>query len=132
MSYSKFGEFMRILRIKNYEIMGDTARLLKVSVPFLSAVENGKKNVPSDWIPILVKHYNLSKEEEKDLMNSIDESKMQLKLNMQNSTLFQRRMALQFARSFDDIDEDTAKKIMKLLEGEANGLRDTSNKQKKT
>ena len=54
MSYSKFGEFMRILRIKNHEIMGDTARLLKVSVPFLSAVENGKKNVPKDWIPILV------------------------------------------------------------------------------
>ena len=127
MSYSKFGEFMRILRIKNHEIMGDTARLLKVSVPFLSAVENGKKNVPSDWIPILVEHYKLSKEEEKKLINSIDESKMQLKLNMQNSTLFQRRMALQFARSFDDIDEDTAKKIMKLLEENSDGLRDTCN-----
>ncbi len=122
MSYSKFGEFMRILRIKNHEIMGDMARLLKVSVPFLSAVENGKKNVPSDWIPILVKHYKLNKEEEKELINSIDESKMQLKLNMQNSTLFQRRMALQFARSFDNIDEDTAKKIMKLLEEDSDGL----------
>jgi predicted nucleotidyltransferase component of viral defense system len=42
-SYTKFGEFMRILRVKNHEVMGDIAKLLGVSTPFLSAVENGKK-----------------------------------------------------------------------------------------
>lgn len=43
MGYTKFGEFVRILRIKHHEIMGDMARMLGTSLPFLSAVETGKK-----------------------------------------------------------------------------------------
>ena len=39
MAYTKFGEFMRILRVKHSEVMGDMAKLLSVSTPFLSAVE---------------------------------------------------------------------------------------------
>ena len=42
MSYTKFGEFVRLLRVKNHEVMGDMAKLLKTSTPNLSAVENGK------------------------------------------------------------------------------------------
>ena len=45
MAYTKFGEYMRILRIKHHEVMGDIAKLLGVTLPFLSAVENGRKNV---------------------------------------------------------------------------------------
>lgn len=43
MSYTSFGEFMRVLRVKNHEVMVDVAKILEVKVPFLSAVENGKK-----------------------------------------------------------------------------------------
>lgn len=43
MAYTKFGEYMRILSVKNHEVMGDIAKLLGVTLPFLSAVENGKK-----------------------------------------------------------------------------------------
>ena len=50
MTYTSFGEFVRILRIKHHEVMGDMAKMLEVKIPFLSAVENGRKNVPADWI----------------------------------------------------------------------------------
>ena len=43
MGYTKFGEFIRILRIRNHEVMGDLAKVLEVSLPFLSSVETGKK-----------------------------------------------------------------------------------------
>lgn len=43
MAYTSFGEYVRILRIKNHEVMGDLAKILNVKVSFLSAVENGKK-----------------------------------------------------------------------------------------
>ena len=49
MAVTKFGEFMRILRIKRKIIMKDTAESLQVSTPFLSAVENGKKKIPDTW-----------------------------------------------------------------------------------
>ena len=41
-----------------------------------------------------------------------------MKLNMQNSSPIQRKTALQFARSFDGMDDETAQKIMRLLEGD--------------
>lgn len=116
MAYTKFGEFVRILRIKNHEVMGDMARVLDVKVPFLSAVESGKRNAPKEWINILCSHYDLSDEERKELENSIEESKTQVKVNLIGSGKSQRKAALSFARSFDDMDDDTAEKIIKLLE----------------
>ena len=115
--YTKFGEFMRVLRIKHHEIIGDIADMLGVSLPFLSAVENGKRNVPADWVDKIVSHYNLSPEETQELLEAIEQSKTQMKLDLKSSEFFQRTAALQFARSFDNMDEDTAKRIIELLEG---------------
>ncbi len=61
MGYTKYVEFMRILRIKAHEVMGDTAKLLNARLPFVSAVENGKRNVPAEWVPILIEHYQTYK-----------------------------------------------------------------------
>ena len=115
MSYTSFGEFVRILRIKHHEVMGDMAKVLDVKTPFLSAVETGKKNVPTDWIDKLVEHYSLFEFEKRKLENAIEESRTQYKIMAQNASVNQRRVAMQFARSFDDIDDETALKIMKLL-----------------
>ena len=79
MSYTKFGEFMRIQRVKNHEVMGDTAKLLDVKLPFVSTVESGKRNVPEEWIPILIAHYNLNAEEQAELFEAVEQSKTQLK-----------------------------------------------------
>lgn len=115
MTYTKFGEFMRILRIKHHEVMGDAAKMLGVSTPFLSAVENGKKNVPADWFAIIVEHYALTDAEQAELREAIENSKTQIKLNLSGSSDYQRDAALQFARSFGEIDENTAHKILELL-----------------
>ena len=115
MAYTKFGEFVRILRIKHHEVMGDMAKVLETSLPFMSAVENGKKNVPKDWIEKIVKHYELSESEKKELVNAVEESKTQYKVIMGNAGLTQRKAALKFARSFDEMDDDTAIKILELL-----------------
>lgn len=116
MSYTKFAEFMRILRIKNHENMGDTAKLLDVNVSFLSAVETGKKNVPINWVEKIVNHYKLSNSERLDLLAAIEDSKTTSKIDLVSTPDYKRQVALQFQRSFDDIDETTAKKIMELLE----------------
>ena len=115
MSYTSFGEFMRILRVKNHEVMGDVAKMLGVKVPFLSAVENGKKNVPSEWIGKIIDHYSLNEDERLKLEEAIEESKTQSKIIMNDSGINQRKAALQFARSFDGMDDETAIKIMNLL-----------------
>lgn len=120
MTYTKFGEFMRVLRVRHHEVMGDVAKLLGVSTPFLSAVENGRKNVPNEWFDIIAEHYALSDDEIADMKNAAENSRNQVKITLSKSETYQRDVALQFARSFDGIDEDTAEKILALLKRPAN------------
>ncbi|MBO7377595.1 MAG: helix-turn-helix transcriptional regulator [Clostridia bacterium] len=115
MGYTKYGEFMRIHRVKFHEVMGDTAELLGVKIPFVSAVESGKRNVPEEWLPKLIIHYQLSVEEQKELLEAVEESKTQMKVNLSSASGLQRRLAVQFQRSFENLDNDTAEAIIKLL-----------------
>ena len=115
MAYTRFGEFVRILRIKHHEVMGDMAKVLGASLPFLSSVENGKKNVPADWADKIEAHYGLTPLERRELDEAIEESKIQYKIPVQNAGYNQRRAAMQFARSFDKMDDETAMKVLELL-----------------
>ena len=115
MAYTSFGEFVSILRVTHHEVMGDLAGVLGASLPFLSAVENGKKNVPADWVAKLTEHYRLSSQEQQELIDAVEESKTQYKIVTSKAGKTQRKAAMQFARSFDDMDDDTARKILALL-----------------
>ena len=118
MGYTKFGEFMRIQRVKNHEVMADTANLFGVKLPFVSTVESGRRNVPEEWIPVLIEHYNLTAAEQAELLETVEHSKTQMKINLTSANNTQRRLAVQFQRSFENLDEDTAAAIIKLLNKE--------------
>lgn len=115
MAASSFGDYLKSLRAKHHEVMGDSAKLFGVSLPFMSAVENGKKKVPAGWYKILVDYYHLAEDEQDKLREAIDQSCTQIKINLDRSHNYQREMAIQFQRSFDNIDEDAAEKIMNIL-----------------
>jgi len=115
MGYTKFGEMLRVLRIKNHEVMGDLAKILNVSTSFLSAVECGKKNVPDTWIDALSEHYGLKGKERAELLEAVEMSKTAIKINLTDEIGYRRELALQFQRSFNDMDEETAKRIIELL-----------------
>ena len=115
MGYTPFGEFVRILRIKHNQVMGDMARILNTSTPFLSAVENGKKSIPAEWIQRIIEHYQLSPEDQSKLRESVEESKLQYKIIPGKAGINKRKVAMQFARSFDEMDDETALKILDLL-----------------
>lgn len=115
MGYTSFGEYLRIQRIKHHEVMGDLVKVLGTSTPFLSAVENGKKNIPEGWIEKLIAHYGLNDEEQQHLVNAAEESKVVYKITPKNAGTAKRRAAMQFARSFDNMDDETAMKIVELL-----------------
>ena len=74
-----------------------------------------KKNVPAEWIQRLTDYYGLSPEEKTQLETSVEESRLQYKIIPGNAGTNQRRAALQFARSFDEMDDETALKILELL-----------------
>lgn len=122
MGYTKFGEYVRMLRIQNHEVMGDMAQKLNVSVPFLSAVETGKKNIPLEWKAKISELYKLDDIEIKKLEHAIESSKCQIKVQLSGMPEVKRQVALKFARSFNDMDSQTAERIMQILEDHNNGL----------
>lgn len=124
MNYTPFGEFFRALRLKNHEVLSDAAKWLKVTSAYISSVECGKRPIPDEWIPIITEHYSLMESEVAELQKHVDNSKTSVKINLKSSTPMTRTVALQFQRSFDSMDEETAMKIMEIIErnNKSNGL----------
>ena len=52
---TNLGKKLRKIRIDNDEISSDMARKLEISVSYLSAIENGKRNIPKDLAEKLFK-----------------------------------------------------------------------------
>ncbi|MBR2570587.1 MAG: helix-turn-helix transcriptional regulator [Clostridia bacterium] len=121
MAYTKFGELVRIIRIRHHEVMGDMAKKLGLKLPFLSAIESGKKNVPAELITKIVECYHLSTEEEQELIEAAEESRTQYKISTIGAGISQRRAAMQFARSFDKMDDETALRVLELLSSKEDG-----------
>ncbi len=109
---TEFGKALRTLRIEHDEILKDMADRLGVTASFLSAVEIGKKNVPASWIPRISEMYGLSEHESCELQEKADDSVNAIKLTLYGSSKKQRDMALVLARSFSDIPDETATKIL--------------------
>lgn len=112
---TSFGKFLRILRINNGEILKDMADKLNVSVSFLSAVENGKKEVPSLWEEKIADIYNLNSTEKEELTEAILKSKKEVKISLQELDDQDKDIVLEFARKFSDLDQQTKQNIMKYL-----------------
>ena len=118
MPLTRFGEFARILRVRRREVMRDMAKKLGVRVSFLSDVENGKKNPPVDWLDKITAAYKLSFDEERELEAAIEESKTQYKISTKKTGITQRKLAAIFARSINELDDDTAVEIINILSKE--------------
>lgn len=112
---TEFGKALRTIRIEHDEILRDMADRLEVSTSFLSAVEIGKKNVPASWVTRIAEMYGLSNQEKAALQEKADNSVNAVKLNLYGRGKKQRDMALVLARSFQDISEETASKILDFM-----------------
>ena len=61
-----FGKLCRKIRIDCGEIMRDMSEKLGVTPAFLSAVENGNKNIPGAWKEKLIELYSLNEQQSKE------------------------------------------------------------------
>lgn len=122
MKFTEFGEHFKILRIKHKEVLKDASKFLGVSCAFISSVECGKKAIPEEWFDKLVNHYHLNNSQQKELKDAIERSAKTVKLNIENATSTQKDLVVQFQRSFNELDEETANEIIEILKRNTNGL----------
>ena len=110
-----FGKICRKIRIDNGKLLFDMAQQLGVSSAFLSKVENGKAKPPAEWEDIIIREYDLSKEQIKELSDSIYDARNSNVINISDLTSDDRDMMLAFARKLDTMDPMDKEKIRKLL-----------------
>jgi len=113
---TEFGKMCRKIRIDSNELLADMADKLGVSASFLSAVENGKRNVPEDWLGTIGEEYALSQDERKELRDAARDSVRQIKIQMKDLGAEDRDLVLSFARNFERLDRNDRDKILRLLQ----------------
>lgn len=112
---TEFGKILRKLRIDNQELLRDMAEKLSVSSAYLSAVETGKRKIPSDWPSIIEREYSLSQPEAFELRWAYERSTQELKISFANTSNLQKEVAISFAKALDGLDEKKLKKIMEVV-----------------
>ncbi|EIJ79098.1 transcriptional regulator xre family, bacteriophage lambda repressor c1 like protein [Bacillus methanolicus PB1] len=110
-----FGKFSRKLRIDNGELLKDMAGKLGVTSSYLSAVENGKRNAPHEWIDKISDLYSLSPEDRNDLMQAVQASQKVVKIDFEGISSEDRNAILALAREFKSLDEGDKEKIKNIL-----------------
>ena len=113
---TSIGKFLRSLRFEKGEILRDMAASLGVSSAFLSAVENGKKKLPSAWLPKLKSLYSLDPIQMDLLNKAILESESTIELDVSAVSEEHRRLAVSFARQFESLDAKTMLRLTQILE----------------
>ncbi len=89
---------------------------LGISPAFLSAVENGKKKMPDSWFALVPDTYDLSDSEVNEFKDIAYESFDTVELNIAKASENNKKLAIRFARRFDDIDEKTSEELLEILE----------------
>ncbi len=110
-----FGKFCRKLRIDHGELLKDMADNLGVTSSYLSAIENGKRNVPLKWVSQLTEIYSLDQEMYNNLKEVAKQSKIINTLDVKDLNTDDKDLLMAFARKIDGMDDSDKLKIKKLL-----------------
>jgi len=112
---TELGKFLRKMRIDTNLYLKNMADALGVSSAFLSSVENGNRKMPENWKDLLPIRLNLTPEVRAAFLEAVEKSSKEVAINIENMPEKNRDLALSFARSFPNLDEEMIDKIQKLL-----------------
>ena len=106
---------LRLIRLQHGEVLYDMAQKIGVTPAFLSAVENGRKSAPRTWMKKLSELYSLTEEQRLELEEAFNESVKQIRISIASAHADKRKLALSFARRFDELDRDEIAAVMQIL-----------------
>ena len=116
---TEFGKILRIIRINS----GDTAKAmadkLGISVPYLNAIENGRRDIPNDLADKVISAYELSDKDKQKIKEAIVSTKDRVKIDLTDLAEKKRRVILALAN--DEIDNDTLEEICNIVNAKNGG-----------
>ncbi len=112
---TSFGKFCRKLRVDNDELLKDMADKIGVASSYLSAVENGKRNVPQEWVDRIARSYSLNALELAELNQAVQESQNTLKMNFEGFSGEDKIIFMAMIREFKGLNEQDRAKIKEIF-----------------
>ncbi|GIN23347.1 helix-turn-helix domain-containing protein [Siminovitchia fordii] len=112
---TSFGKLCRKLRIDNGDLLKDMANKIGVASSYLSAVENGKRNIPEEWIEKIAASYLLGPSELAELRQAALESQKTLKVDFEGIGIEDKLVFMDLIREFKNLDERDKAKIKEIL-----------------
>lgn len=112
---TEFGKEIRKLRIDLGVTLYEMAQATGVSSAFLSAMENGKKSVPDEYIDALASQFESIRNDKDRFLYLADKTKKEVRINLAESNYRSNELALTFARSFSELSDDQVEKIKLIL-----------------
>ena len=83
-----FGVKLKYIRVQSHKSLKDLSRALKVSIAYVSMLENGKRGRPADGlIELICSYFNLSWEEADELKFLAKHSDINTKMNSEKLSL---------------------------------------------
>lgn len=113
---NEFGKYLRKIRIDNNEILKNMSDKLKVTAAYLSAVENGKREIPENWVDKISDIYSLDDTQRQELDEIAFNCKKSIKIKLDEENERNRDLAIAFARRFRDLDDTDVIKMRQLLD----------------
>lgn len=115
--FTQFGKVLRKIRIDRGMLLKDMAEGFGVSSAFLSAVETGKKAIPSGFVDRASLYLGFAKGsvEWAELQDAAAISKGEVALVTQGLTKKHQETALAFARHFEEMAPADLDKVLQLL-----------------
>lgn len=116
----EFGTLLRRLREEAGWSMGQLARALEISTPYLSDVERGNRApFTSERIALIAHELNLKAESHADLLTASANSRGYFELEMGTIPPAQQQLGAALARGWNSLDDEKVRKMREILESEA-------------
>ena len=113
MSLNEIGNFLTNFRNEIGESLRTMASKLDISATYLSAIENNKRNIPSDFLDKFMEVYNVDEDTKKKLEKAILLSSSNLKVDVTNASVTKKELLYSIANS--ELDEATLERLSAIL-----------------
>ena len=114
-SATEIGKRMRGCRKSCGLTQAEVAERMDLSINYVSDLENGKKNMPSEWIIKLADLYTLSDEQKKDLDAAVAESEKGIGVKFAGLSADERKLSVAFARKIKSLSASEQTQLERIL-----------------
>ena len=117
---TELGKEIRKLRIDKGENLSSMSKKLGISVSYLSAIENGTREIPVGFVDKLSDIYHLSKKARNVLTQAEANSANKVSISLQSTMCPQRQLAFTLSRKLKELSPEDCQKIIEFLGGNEN------------